>query len=258
MSITPLKFVKAVVYGWMSPRTRFCVACNRHVGGFLPYRGGNASLSNAMRQLQLNGSDLDSFECPRCGANDRLRHLLLYMREMNIFERFGDARVLHFAPERALVSHVRQAGPRRYVCADIAPSHPDIERVDMTDMSFEDASFDVVIANHVLEHVTDLPSALREVARVLSPGGMAILQTPYSRRLTTTFEDAGIASDEARLILYGQEDHVRLFGANIVDEIAKMSGLVAMLRTHEELLPHIDSWKYGVNPHEPFMLFGRA
>ena len=257
MPVNPLKLAKVALYGWLSPRRRLCVACSRRVGGFLPYRRGTASLSDAMRQLELNGSDLDNFECPRCGANDRLRHLLLYMREVKVLERVCDARVLHFAPERALVTRIEAAGPRQYLRADIAPSGPDMVRVDMTDMAFEDGAFDVVIANHVLEHVNDLDAALREVARVLAPGGLAILQTPFSRRLTKTFEDPGIASDEARRVLYGQEDHVRLFGADVVEEIARRSGLAARSRSHDELLPDVDAWSHGVNRNEPFMLFDK-
>lgn len=211
-----------------------------------------------MRQLEINGSDLNNFECPRCGANDRLRHLLLYMREANVLERIGDARVLHFAPERPLVTRIEAAGPRQYVRADIAPSGPGMVRVDMTDMAFEDGAFDIVIANHVLEHVNDLDAALCEVARVLAPNGVAILQTPFSRRLTKSFEDPGIASEKARWMFYGQEDHVRLFGANVVEEIARRSGLAARARSHDEFLPDVDAWMHGVNRHEPFMLFEKV
>ncbi|SEW01854.1 Methyltransferase domain-containing protein [Luteibacter sp. 329MFSha] len=211
-----------------------------------------------MRVLELNGSDLDNFECPRCGANDRLRHLLMYLDSRRFFERFAGARVLHFAPERALVSRIDAAGPSTYVLADIEPSSDRMVRVDMTRMQFGDGSFDVVIANHVLEHVHDLGAALHEVGRVLAPGGHAILQTPYSRRLSATFEDRGIDTDTARHVMYGQEDHVRLFGANIVEEIARLSGLVATGRPHHEELPDVDAWRNGVNAAEPFFLFRRT
>lgn len=79
----------------------------------------------------------------------------------------------------------------------------------------EDGRFDLVVANHVLEHVAADRAAVSEVARVLAPGGHAVLQTPYSSVLRATFEDPGVSSPVARLQLYGQEDHLRLFGLDI-------------------------------------------
>ncbi|MGF6493030.1 SAM-dependent methyltransferase [Luteibacter sp. 621] len=257
MRIHPMKLARAVAYGWLLPRRRHCIACGRGVGGFLPYRNGSASLSDAIRALDVSGSDVDNFECPRCGANDRLRHLLMYMGKVGLFERIKGARVLHFAPEKALAERIRQAGPARYVLADIAPPGPEVERVDMTAMAFEAESFEVIIANHVLEHVGDLPAALSELNRVLAPGGVAILQTPFSQRLLTTFEDAGINTDDARLVLYGQEDHVRMFGSDIAAYIAGLSGLRSKASTHAEILPDIDPWAAGVNAAEPLLLFAK-
>lgn len=252
------KLAKAGILGWLSPRRFLCVICGNSVGGFLPYRQGFASLSGAMRLLGLNGSDLDHFECPRCGASDRLRHLKLYLEAEGLLAGIQGARVLHFAPEKKLVDLVLAQRPADYVRADIAPSSPEIVKVDITRMPFADASFDVLIANHVLEHVDDLAAALAEIGRVLALDGRAILQTPYSRVLTRTFEDPGIATAEARLELYGQEDHVRLFGSDIVEQLARLSGLRSCVRTHAEALPAIDARRYGVNADEPFFLFRKS
>lgn len=258
MSKRLLRMVHAAVLGWLTPRTHECAVCTRLVGGFLPYRRGTASVSPAMRQLQLNGSDVDHFECPRCGANDRLRHLVLYLEATSLMSRIPDGRVLHFAPEKKLVEQIAAARPATYIRADIAPASADMARVDMTAMEFADGSFDVLIANHVLEHVADLETALGEVARVLAPGGVAILQTPYSRVLHRMFEDPGIQTEAARLELYGQEDHVRLFGSDIAEHIARISGMTSCVSTHDELLRHVDSRRHGVNPHEPFLLFRKG
>jgi SAM-dependent methyltransferase len=257
MRIHPAKAAKAITYGWLLPRRRQCAACGRAVAGFLPYRKGLASLSDAIRVLDVSGSDVENFECPRCGANDRLRHLMLYMGNAGIFERIAGARVLHFAPEKHLAGRIRAAGPANYVMADIAPSAPGVEQVDMTGMAFPDASFDLVIANHVLEHVTDLAAGLSELARVLAPGGIAILQTPYSQRLASTFEDPGVDDDSARLVLYGQEDHVRMFGSDIGQVISRLSGLASRMAAHADALPAIDAWRHGVNAAEPFFLFAK-
>jgi SAM-dependent methyltransferase len=131
---------------------------------------------------------------------------------------------------------------------------PGVVKADMEAMPFADAAFDLVIANHVLEHVDDERKALGEVARVLAPGGFAILQTPYSARLHATWRDPGIDTPEARLQAYGQEDHVRLFGRDIFERIAS-AGFESHVRRHAELLGDVDPGVAGVNAAEPFFLF---
>ena len=112
----------------------------------------------------------------------------------------------------------------------------------------------VEIANHVLEHVSDVPRALSEIRRVLKLGGVAILQTPYSGKLHHTWEDKGIDTPVARLQAYGQEDHVRLFGRDIFEQITA-AGFESRVHRHSELLADVDSFTMGVNGDEPFFLF---
>lgn len=230
--------------------------CGHRVWRYMPYRDGSRGVPPLMRALDGVGSDVDHFECPRCGAHDRERHLLLYMRAEGMFERMRGKRVLHFAPERRLWPRIAAAAPAEYVRCDLFPATPDVAKVDIESMPFPDANFDLVIANHVLEHVGDEREALREVARVLAPGGLAILQTPYSAMLHATWEDPGIDTAAARLQAYGQEDHVRLFGRDIFDRIAS-AGFESRVRQHAELLGDVDPATAGVNPAEPFFLFGK-
>lgn len=234
-----------------------CVVCEHHLGAFLPYRHGGRSVAPFIRILDMIGSDIDHFECPWCSCHDRERHLLLYMRATKIMEGLEGKRVLHFAPERHLSRFIGEAGPASYIRCDLYPQSPDIERINMLDIPYNDGSFDLVIANHVLEHVADDLRALSEIRRVLSQGGLAILQTPYSSRLLHTWSDAGIDTDEARLLAYGQEDHVRLYGRDIFERFAS-TGLVPEIGTHDQLLPGLDSKCLGVNVREPFMLFHRS
>lgn len=241
---------------WRSMRGKgpgHCLACGHAVPAFLPFRAGVRSLSPILRDLDLVGSDLERFRCPRCGSTDRERHLLAYLeREQSI--RFRGRRVLHFAPENVVRNWIVAQGPLEYIQADLFPSAPGIEKIDITEMPFESGHFDVVIANHVLEHVSQDSSAVREISRVLKRGGHAIMQTPFTARLPTTLENDCIRSASSRLALYGQEDHVRLYGADLVQRI-EANGLSSRMKNHADLLADLDPIRHGVNPREPLFLF---
>lgn len=254
MPLSPTKLVRYAIAGWLPGGQRECVICRHRIWRFMPYRAGSRSSPPLMRALNMVGSNPDQFECPRCGAHDRERHLLMYMRATGMFEHLHGKAILHFAPEKRLSRFIIAASPSRYVPADLFPNTPDVQRVDMLDMQFPDGSFDCVIANHVLEHVSNVPRALAEIGRVLKPEGSAILQTPYSSKLQRTWEDAGIDTAPARLQAYGQEDHVRLFGRDIFEQIAA-AGFENRVRLHSELLADMDPTITGVNQQEPFFLF---
>lgn len=257
MGKNPLKLLRYALAGWLPGGRRQCVVCGHRVWRFMPYRAGSRSGPPLMRALHMVGSNPDQFECPRCGAHDRERHLLMYMRADRTLPQLRGKSILHFAPEKRLSRFISAAAPSRYVRADLFPNSSDIERVDMLEMPFDDESFDCVIANHVLEHVSNVSRALSEIRRVLKPGGLAILQTPYSEKLHRTWEDAGIDTPLARLQAYGQEDHVRLFGCDIFEQITT-AGFENEVRRHSELLADVDAAMTGVNRDEPFFLFRKA
>jgi len=257
MALHPGKLIAYWLAGWIPGGRRHCVACRHAVWRFMPYRKGSRGLPPLMRALAIVGSDVDHFECPRCGANDRERHLLLYMQASGLLDALPGASVLHFAPEKRLVRVIADRRPALHVRCDLYPTTSDIQRVDIQCMPFANDSFDLLLANHVLEHVDAPDLALAEIHRVLKPGGHAILQTPFSAKLHATWEDAGVDTPEARLQAFGQEDHVRLFGRDIVDRIAK-PGLVPRVQTHEALLAGCDALRQGVNSAEPFFLFRKA
>jgi SAM-dependent methyltransferase len=234
-----------------------CYACNNRVGWFLPFRGGWKNVSRLMIALDVIGSNVGKFACPRCGAHDRERHLLMYFDSVSMWANINGGSVLHFAPERIFAQRVLNAKPAKYIKADLFPSATGVIREDITKLSFADGIFDLVIANHILEHVIDDNSAMKEVFRVLKPGGFAILQTPYSNKLLHTFSDDGIIDDEARLQAFGQEDHVRLYGKDLFVKLEK-AGFESRVATHAQLLSKLDPDCYGVNAREPFMCYQRT
>jgi SAM-dependent methyltransferase len=129
----------------------------------------------------------------------------------------GSLRVLHFAPERILGERLSLCPNIEYIAADLKPSSYTVggvivEKVDVTQIPFPASSFDVVLCNHVLEHVPDDILALREIFRVLQPGGWAVLQIPMDPKRERTYEDFSITSEEDRQRAFGQKDHVRWYG----------------------------------------------
>jgi len=233
-----------------------CCLCRSRIGRFLPYREGWSGAPPLMHALQVVGSNLDWYLCPACGSNDRERHLNFYFLQLDLFSKIRGKDVLHFAPEPKFRELIARAGPGRHVLADLFPSALEIEKIDMLNIAYPDDAFDWVIANHVLEHVADDLRALTELRRVLRPGGFAVLQTPYSDVLEKTICDPGVATDEARLQLYGQEDHVRLYGRDIFARIAT-AGFINRVARHDVVLPEVDPVHTGVNRHEPLFLFER-
>lgn len=213
--MNPIKLTRYALAGWVPGGRCHCVMCGHRVWRFMPYQTGSSGAPRLARVLEVIGSDIDHFECPHCGAHDRERHLLLYLKVTGLLVAMQGKAVLHFAPEKHLSHRIEDAGPARYIRCDLYPQAPRVQHVDMLDMPFDDESFDFVVANHVLEHVSDDFKALAEIRRVLKTDGYAILQTPYSNKLHHTWQDDGIDNDASRLQAYGQADHIRLFGRDI-------------------------------------------
>lgn len=235
----------------------YCVICGHKIFSFFPYRGGAAALPLLMVSLKVIGSNVDHFGCPYCGSHDRERHLLMYLRSCGLFDKLSSMSILHFAPEVNLSQMILDIKPVLYIRCDLYSKAPDVACIDMLNIPYPDKVFDLVIANHVLEHVSDDLKGLQEIRRVLKAGGLAVLQTPFSEKLHHTWADPGIDNDELRRQIYGQEDHVRLYGKDIFSRFIS-AGFTSCVSQHEALLPNIDPAYYGINAAEPFFLFQRS
>lgn len=231
-----------------------CCICGRRFTRFSKYRGGWDAVSSYLKQLEWTGSDFDNFWCPFCRSHDRERHLKLYFDALNFWDKFKGATILHFAPEKHIALCIESCNPERYLKADIVPAREGVEVMDVTLITEADKTFDFVLCNHVLEHVPEDKKALSEIFRVLKPGGVAILQTPYAPELLYTRErDPGISTEAQRLEFYGQEDHIRLYGIDLLERIFG-SGFDLQLKKHSVVLPEIDCAVAGVNYAEPLFV----
>ena len=233
----------------------FCCLCERAVDSWLPHPR-RAQRSQFMVLMGTVGSDLALYQCPHCGCNDRDRHLWMYMATAGLPEQLAGARILHMAPEAALEPRLAACRPAEYVRGDLFPARAGIERIDAQALPFEDGRFDLIIANHLLEHVPQPERAIAEFSRCLAPGGMLIAQTPYAPKLHHTFEVEGSHSADFAKLFYGQEDHVRLFGGD-VEGYFNAAGLSGRLLAHEELLGDMDPQEFGCNRLEPFFAFSK-
>jgi SAM-dependent methyltransferase len=148
--------------------------------------------------------------CPGCGSNDRHRLLWMYLQEKTDFFT-ANHRVLHFAPEDFLQERLTALSNLDYRSADLR-SPLAMDRVDIAALPYDEAAFDVVLCCHVLEHVPDDRKAMREIHRVLRPGGWAILQVPFQSKREHTYEDPAITDPAQRRRAFGQEDHLRIYG----------------------------------------------
>ncbi len=149
--------------------------------------------------------------CPRCRSNARERLVYRYLQDhTSVFSE--PLRVLHIAPEPHLRRQLRQVPGIRYVTGDLAQRWVSV-RLDVMMLPFPDESFDLIICNHVLEHVLDDQAAMRELRRVLRPGRRALLQVPIAKALGDTLEDPTAVTEADRIRMFGQRDHVRLYAA---------------------------------------------
>lgn len=188
--------------------------------------------------------------CPRCNAKARHRRVWLHCRHhTDLFER--ELRVLHVAPKYCLSRRMVRMHNVDYVAVDLV-SGPHVTMIgDITDLKVPDDSFDAILSVHVLEHVDDDRAAIREMWRVLRPGGWAVVNVPLDLD-APTFEDASIVSPEARRRAFGEADHVRVYGRDICDRF-RAAGFETTLFTADELDDEVVV-RHGLTPDEHIIM----
>lgn len=148
---------------------------------------------------------------------ERHRLLWLYLqRETNFFK--SPLKLLHFAPEQAFYKRFRSLNNLDYTTTDLNSPLADV-KADICNLPFADNSYDVILCNHVLEHIPDDKKALSELYRVLKPGGFGIFQVPQDLNIENTFEDDTITDKKERAQIFGQYDHVRVYGRDYFNRL---------------------------------------
>lgn len=208
----PRTFLQRVA-GWMLPLVGLfyrgnkvqCPLCGKRFRKFLSY-GYVTARPNAL--------------CPHCLALERHRLLWLYLeRETTLLQHLPT--LLHIAPEVCLMRHLKPryaAKKAAYQTADLESPLADLH-FDIQHIPLDDEQFDVVICNHLMEHVENDRLAMRELYRILRRGGWGVLLSPVELNRATTFEDDSITDPEERTRIFGQYDHRRIYGNDFADRL---------------------------------------
>ncbi|MDX1446702.1 class I SAM-dependent methyltransferase [Lishizhenia sp.] len=194
----PFKMVAPLLYKGNKVE---CPVCEKSFSKFLSYGSNVAHRENVL--------------CPYDLTLERHRLMWLYLKnESNFFT--DDLKVLHIAPEQCFHSRFKKQKNLDYLTGDLVSPIADMH-FDLHNIPLEDNRFDVVFCNHVLEHVDDAKQCMRELHRVMKPGGWGIMQVPQDINREKTYEDPSITSPEEREKHFWQKDHVRLFALDYPD-----------------------------------------
>jgi len=154
------------------------------------------------------------------------RHRLLWLFLRNKTKLFTKPlKLLHFAPEQAFYKRFRKQANLDYVTTDLNSPLADV-KADICKLPFENDAFDVILCNHVLEHIPDDTQAMKELFRVLRPGGWGVFQIPQDVKRDKTFEDNTITDKKERAKIFGQYDHVRIYGLDYFDKLRSIGFIV--------------------------------
>lgn len=215
------------------------------------YRGNtmtcNCCEKSFTRFLSFGHVKRENAACPNCLSLERTRLLLFYLQKETTF--FSEhLKVLHFAPERILEKRFVKLKNLSYLTVDINPERA-MEKADIMDLHFKDNTFDVLFCSHILMMISDEKKALRELFRVLKPGGFALIQTRTNTGYKNTFTDPKAITDEQRRIAYGESELYRVFGDDFADYVSSFGFNVQSI-PYGKILGEDVVRKYGLGNNE--------
>jgi SAM-dependent methyltransferase len=163
------------------------------------------------------GKQRDNVLSPSTLSLERHRLLWLYLQnDTNFFT--AKQKVLHFAPEQAFYKRFKKMPNLDYVTTDLNSPLAEV-KADICNLPFDDNTYDVIFCNHVLEHIPDDTKAMQELFRILKPGGFGVFQIPQDLSREHTFEDHTITDKKERAKIFGQYDHVRIYGRDYFNKL---------------------------------------
>ena len=168
---------------------------------------------------------------------ERHRLLWLYLKnETNFFSTTKKLKTLHIAPEQCFLKLFKKQRNLEYITADLESPIADV-KADICNLPFEDNSFDLIFCNHVLEHIPNDKKAMQELFRVLKKGGFGIFQIQQDISREKTFEDNSIINQKDRAKIFGQYDHVRIYGKDYFDKLRSVGFSVQEIEYAKKIAP---------------------
>ena len=167
------------------------------------------------------------------------RHRLMWLflkNETSFFTSSQKIKTLHIAPEQCFLKIFKKQKNLDYITSDLESPIADV-KADICNLPFKDDSFDVVFCNHVLEHIPDDKKAMQELFRVLKKGGFGVFQIPQDMSRENTFEDASITDKEERTKIFGQYDHVRVYGRDYFNKLRSVGFKVEEVDYTQRITP---------------------
>jgi hypothetical protein len=237
----------------------YCALCGRRTRRFTPIKYYPGQETIDLYQIIAMGVN-PHFRCPWCNSSDKERLVWSYLKFHTDFLTTNRSfSVLHVAPERNTRNYFKSRSNVSYIAGDkfegaekyTAEHYGGARYLDITNLhDFADGTFDLIICNHVLEHVLEDKKAMRELFRVLKPGGQAIVQVPISKKISISIEDPHADTTEKRIKAFGQGDHVRIYAEQ--DYLSRLQGAGFLLSVYpaDRLLSLVQVREWGVNPKE--------
>lgn len=206
------KYIKNIVYKYIDaviPADKvnyYCPCCNVKLSKMKKFFTPEAAKISDENRYK---DETQAVICPNCLSLPRHRILVEYFRHnRRIVD--GDKNILYFAMEGAVGRWLKRRGIK-CVTADLFDPEADL-KIDIMDTGLPEKSYDLIVCNHVLEHVEDFHVAIDELRRLLKDDGVLIISFPIDETFETVYENCEIINDEQRKIHFGQIDHLRIFG----------------------------------------------
>ncbi len=206
-----------------------CPLCNGHFRKFLPVK------------------ERENAFCPKCGSLERNRLIFLYLKQKSVFNT-KNQRILHVAPNKMLQKKLSKLGNLEYISINITPELA-MYKMDLTNLTFENNYFDIIICSHVLEHIDDDKLAMKELYRVLKEKGWGLILVHIDSNSEKTIEGSEIKDLKIRKELLGQEDHVRKYGLDFIVRL-RNTGFQVKIDNFANDLEESTLKKFGLNKNE--------
>lgn len=221
----------------------FCPCCGSKSKTFVA--GSYADYPERFNPVRYENTKQDVL-CPVCRSLPRHRILASWCdNHKELVQKADD--ILYFAPEYSMTLWLRR-NRVSYKTADLY-KEADL-KLDIQATGLPDESYDMIICNHVLEHVDDFRAALKEIYRILRPRGSFICSFPMDPKVEFIDEDPSVQTPEERFRRFGQDDHKRVFGMKAEQLLSDAGFTVEIINGAdypEEILPVVGPADYDMN-----------